>query len=126
MQRNLDVLYIEPNKIPVKKTIKNTLEAKQKLVNGDIEYLYMPEFDDITIVCNENGKLLNMPFNRYIGCDIIAGNFFIVGDDPEIGEDRSLTEEQIDKYTKFFGKESIKETNKVINEILEKSLNDCI
>ena len=34
LQRTIDVLYIEPNKLPVKKTIKNTLEEKQKLVGG--------------------------------------------------------------------------------------------
>ena len=26
MQRNIDVLYIEPNKLPVKKTIKNVMQ----------------------------------------------------------------------------------------------------
>lgn len=124
LQRKLDVLYIEPNKLPVKKTINNTLEDKQKLVNGRIEYTYLQNCDDVAIVCNEESKILGLPFNRDIGHDIIAGNFFIVGDDPELGEDRSLTQDQIDKYTKYFGKESIEKTNKTINEILVNSLND--
>lgn len=125
VQRKLDVLYIEPNKLPVKKTINNTLEDKQKLVDGRIEYTYLPNCDDIAIVCNEESKILGLPINRDIGHDIITGNFFIVGDDPELGEDRSLTQEQIDKYTKYFGKESIEKTNKRVNEIMINSLDDC-
>ena len=125
VQRKLDVLYIEPNKLPVKKTINNTLEDKQKLVGGLIEYTYLSNCDDVAIVCNEEGKILGLPINRDIGHDVITGNFFIVGDDPEIGEDRSLTQEQIDKYTKYFGKESIEKTNKRVNEIMLNSLDDC-
>lgn len=125
VQRKLDVLYIEPNKLPVKKTINNTLEDKQKLVNGRIEYTYLSDCDDVAIVCNEESKILGLPINRDIGHDIITGNFFIVGDDPELGEDRSLTQEQIDKYTKYFGKESIEKTNKRVNEIMINSLDDC-
>ena len=122
MQRTIDVLYIEPNKLPVKKTIKNTLEEKQKLVGGYIEYTYLNDCDDVAVVCNEEGKIYGLPPNRDIGHDIIVGNFFIVGDDPELGEDRSLTEEQISKYTKYFGKESIEKTTKRYNEILASSL----
>ena len=118
MQRKLDILYIEPNKLPVKKTINNTLEAKQELVGGLIEYAYLPDCDDVVLICNEEGKLLNLPYNRDIGNDVISGNFFIVGDDPEFGEDRSLTDEQIKKYTKMFGKESIEKTNNTINKII--------
>lgn len=124
MQRTLNVLYVEPNKLPVKMTIKNTLEEKQKLVGGLIEYTYVDNCDDVAIVCNEEGKLLGLPLNRDVGHDIISGNFFIVGDDPELGEDRSLTPEQIDKYTKFFGKESIEKTNRKVNEFLLNSYAD--
>ncbi len=122
LQRNIDVLYIEPNKLPVKKTIKNTLEEKQKLVGGYIEYAYINDCDDVAIVCNEGGKILGLPPNRDVDYDIIVGNFFLVGDDPELGEDRSLTEEQIAKYTKYFGKESIEKTTKRYNQILSSSL----
>lgn len=122
MQRNLNVLYIEPNKLPVKKVIKNNLEEKQKLVGGLIKYTYLNDCDDIAIVCNENGKILNLPPNRDIGYDIIFGNFFLVGDDPEFGEDRSLTESQIKKYTEFFDKESIINTKQKYKEILSKDI----
>ena len=122
MQRTIDVLYIEPNKLPVKKTIKNTLEEKQKLVGGYIEYTYLEDCDDVAVVCNEEGKIYGLPPNRDIGHDIIVGNFFIVGDDPELGEDRSLTEEQIEKYSKYFGKESKEKTKEKIQKILNDDL----
>lgn len=122
LQRNLNVLYVEPNKLPVKKTIKNTLEEKQKLVGGHIEYTYLENCNDVALICNEEHKILGLPINRDIGHDIIGGNFIIVGDDPELGEDRSLTEEQIEKYTKYFDKKSIEKTTKKYNEILDSSL----
>jgi transposase len=122
LQRNLNVLYVEPNKLPEKRTIKNTLEDKQKLVNGLIEYTYLRDSNDVAIVCNEEGKILGLPPNRDIGHDVICGNFFIVGDDPELGEDRSLTEEQIKKYSKYFGKESIEKTNEKIQKIFNDDL----
>ena len=122
MQRNLNVLFIEPNKLPVMKTIKNTLEEKQKLVGGCIEYTYLDDCDDIAIIYNKENKFLELPINRDIGHDIIFGKFLIVGDDPELGEDRSLTEEQIAKYTKYFGKESIEKTTKKYNQMLDSSL----
>lgn len=121
LQRNLDVLLVKPNKVPVKKTIKNTLEEKERLVGGDIEYTYLENCNDVAIVYNENHKKLNLPINRDIGHDIISGNFFIVGDDPELGEDRSLTQKQIDKYSKYFGKKSIEKIN---NKSMNNSLDD--
>lgn len=124
VQRYLNVLLVEPNKLPQRQRIKNTLEEKQKLVNGYIEYTYIQGCDDVAVICNEEGKIYNLPINRDIGHDIIFGNFIIVGDDPELGEDRSLTEAQIEKYTKLFGKNSIELTNHKVNEIIEKHLLD--
>ena len=114
MQRNLNVLYVEPNKLPEKRTIKNTLEDKQKLVNGLIEYTYLRDSNDVAIVCNEEGKILGLPPNRDIGHDVICGNFFIVGDDPELGEDRSLTEEQIKNIL-----------NTSVKNLLKKQMKKC-
>ena len=107
LQRYLNVLLVKPNELPEKHIIKNTLKEKQKLVDGYIEYTYMDGCDDVAIICNEEGKINNLPINRDIGHDIIFGDFIIVGDDPELGEDRSLTETQIEKYSKLFGKNSI-------------------
>lgn len=122
LQRNLDVLLVKPNKLPVKKNIKNTLEEKERLVGGDIQYTYLENCSDIAIVYNEDCNKLDLPINRDIGHGVICGNFFIVGDDPELGEDHSLTKKQIDKYTNYFGKKSIEK----INKMKEKSLDDFV
>ena len=64
-----------------------------------------------------------MPYNRYIGHDIIAGPFIIISDDVENGEDKSLTDKQIKKYKKIFNEQSIEETNIVITNLLYKDKN---
>lgn len=124
MQRDLNLLLVKPNELPKKITIKNTLKEKQKLVDGLIEYVYLPNCNDVVLICNEEGKLLGLPPNRDIGYDIVCGDFLIVGDDPELGEDRSLTEEQITKYSKMFDELSIEKTNQRINEILLSKINN--
>lgn len=117
MQRKIKVLVVEPNELPREEMIDNTLKAKQELVGGDIEYVSRDYYSDVIFICNEEGKLRGLPFNRDIGQDIIAGPFIIVGDDPEIGEDRSLTDEQIKKYQNVFDEKSISDTNIKLTEI---------
>lgn len=122
MQRNIKVLVVEPNKLPYEKTIKNTLQTKQDLVGGLIEYTYMLDDDSVALVCNEEGKLMGLELNRDIGYDVIAGPFFIVGYD-DSGEDRSLTDGQLEKYKNRFGKESIEKTKEIVSKIiLERNL----
>lgn len=117
MQRKIRVLVVEPNELPKEEMIDNTLKAKQDLVGGDIEYVSRDYYPDVIFICNEEGKLRGLPYNRDIGQDIIAGPFIIVGDDPEIGEDRSLTDEQIKKYQNIFNEKSISDTNIKLTEI---------
>lgn len=117
MQRKIKVLVVEPNELPREEMIENTLKAKQELVGGDIEYVSRDYYSDVIFICNEEGKLRGLPFNSDIGQDIIAGPFIIVGDDPEIGEDRSLTDEQIKKYQNVFDEKSISDTNIKLTEI---------
>lgn len=120
LQRNIRVLVVEPSKEPYEVTIKNTLSEKQKLVGGYIEYTYLEDNYDVALICNEEGKLDGLPWNRYIGHDIIAGTFIVVGDD-DSGEDRSLTDEQVERMKLRFDKESIKETNTEIMRLMLKN-----
>lgn len=92
------VLVVEPNRVPYESEIVNTLEGQQKAVEGLIEYLYND--DDTIIVLNEEGKLNGMEGNRRIEGDVLAGPFFIAGDDGE--KLCSLTDEQLEKYTDVF------------------------
>lgn len=75
--------------------IENTLEAKQKLVDGWIEVVTVT--DDILLVCNEEGKLDNLEPNLLFDYDYIAGDCFFIGDDYENGDFKSLTDEQIEE-----------------------------
>lgn len=82
-----------------------TLESMQKVVDGYIEVAY-PFSDPVALVCNEEGKLNNMPLNRALRddkgrlYDIIAGTAFICG----IGEDdfTDIPNHLIQKYLTMF------------------------
>lgn len=72
----------------------------------------------MVLIYNEEGKINGMKLNRYIGHDIIAGPFLILGDDYENGDFKSLTDNQILKYKMRFDKNSIIETENRITAIL--------
>ena len=112
-------LLVKPNKLPEEITFDNSLEKKQELVEGYIEYAYSDDFPDVAFICNEEGKINGLPYNRDIGHDIIAGNFIIISSNVEDGEDVSLSDKQIEKYKKIFNDKSIEDTNiKITNIIL--------
>ncbi|MEG0980029.1 MAG: DUF3846 domain-containing protein [Oscillospiraceae bacterium] len=120
MQRNIRVLVVKPNELPEEKMIKNTLQAKQEIVHGLIECVYLENDDSVVLICNEEGKLNGLPINRDIGYDMIAGNMIIAGDDFNTGEFVSLTDNQIEKYKEFFNEKSIEKTNIKLARIIAK------
>ena len=73
----------------------------QKAVHGLLEVIYIGD-PSVTLVGNEEAKLIGMEGNRRVndGATIIAGPFFVVGDDGE--EFRSLTDEEVVKYMAEF------------------------
>ena len=92
----MKVVYKEPGKPAFEAEVRNDLESEQKAVGGFIECVYNE--DNTIIVCNEEGKLIGMKGNIHLdnGTSIIAGPFFVCGDN---GEDFcSLTDEQTQKY----------------------------
>jgi hypothetical protein len=94
------VVYVEPNKPPYVAEIENTLEGKQRAVQGYIEPVYI-ENDGTCLIGNEEAKLIGMEGNRRIGpSTIIAGPFFVCGTTEEnfIG----LTDEEVTKYMDRF------------------------
>lgn len=102
----IHVLIIEPGKAPYAANIPSDLASLQKQVEGLIQVLYPFEDPFTAIVCNEEGKLLGLPWNRPLYdedgmlYDVIAGTFLVTG----LTEDSfgSLTDEQISTYTKMF------------------------
>ncbi len=111
-------LLVKPYELPEEIELDNTLEAKQKLVEGYIECVYLPNDESVVLICNEEGKINGMKLNRDIGHDIIAGPFLILGDDYENGDFKSLSEDQILKYKMRFDKNSIIQTENKITAIL--------
>lgn len=101
--KKIRILYKEIGKEPQIMFIENTLEAKQKLVGGLIEVV---PYEDVLIICNEEGKILNMPPNLVFEYDYIAGNCLVIGDDYKNADFKSLTDEEILKYREDLKKRS--------------------
>jgi hypothetical protein len=106
----LTVLMVEPGKAPYQAAIGADLKSLQQVVGGYIESI-SPYDDPVAIVCNDEGKLEQLPFNRGLRdesgnlYDYIAGNFMIVG----LGEEdfTSLPPEYIEKYSQLFAQPEI-------------------
>jgi hypothetical protein len=81
------------------------LKAKQDFVGGFIEAT-CPSADPIAIICNENGKIENLPLNRALYTDdgqlydVIAGPMLVVGlTDSDFG---SLRGDLLEKWEEKF------------------------
>lgn len=98
MNNKIRILVVEPNKEPYQLKIEHKLENLQQIVGGLIEFVELEH--NVDLICNEEGKLDNLEFNRVITNDIICGTFFIVGQHK--GETISLSKKQIKKYKKIF------------------------
>lgn len=106
----LKVLVVEPMKRPYVQEIDGSLASMQKLVGGTIQAVY-PFDDAVALVCNDEGKLMNLPYNRFLyeenrnPYDVVCGTFFVVG----VGDEdfKSLTNQQIRKYHDMYSREFI-------------------
>jgi len=107
-KEKLRILLKKVGRKPQIEFIDNTLEEKQKLVNGLIEVVPFEACDDALIVCNEEGKILSLPPNTLFDFDYIAGDYFIVGDDYENADFKSITDEQIAKAKPYIEERSFK------------------
>ena len=75
------VIYKAPGRMPEFREIPNTLEALQEAVGGYIETVTIDT--DACIVCNEEGRLLGLPYNRNVLGIPFYGPILIVGTDGE-------------------------------------------
>lgn len=98
MPKTLRVLMVEPHESPYELFITDQLDDLQETVGGLIEVI--GNGDGTLLVCNEEAKLNGMDGNRRIDGDVIAGSFFVVGEDGE--GFRSLTDEEMQKYMQRF------------------------
>lgn len=103
----MKVLVIESGKDPVAREIDGSLKSMQAVVGGYIQAFY-PWWEEVAIVCNDEGKINGLPFNRPISgergelLDIIAGTFFICGAPVDSGKFTDLPEGLIAHYTRMF------------------------
>lgn len=68
--------------------ISPTLENLQKTVGGNIEVVSFSEF---VILCNEEGKLQNLPYNMRLGTfDVLVGTIIVLSVDGEEFSDCTL------------------------------------
>ena len=100
----MNVLVVEPGYLPYEKEIKDSadhLEQMQAIVGGLIEPIY-PYHEEVAIVCNEEGLINGLPFNRSVpgGYGGVFGTFFICG----LGEEDfcSLPPDLMERFKKEF------------------------
>ena len=101
------VIVVEPQKKPVVQDIDTGLASMQKIVGGSIEAIY-PFDEPVALICNEEGKLLNLPMNRALRdengtvYDIISGTFFLCAAPPDSDRFESLSDQQVRTYLERF------------------------
>ncbi len=102
------VLIVEPLKPPYERDIDRGLESMQKIVSGYIQVIYPFEDEEIALICNEEGKLRELTFNRAlrdgIGTiyDIVVGTFILCRAPVDEGNFVGLTDEQLEFCKKRF------------------------
>ena len=101
----MTVLAVMPGKKPTKMELEGSLESMQEFVGGTIQALY-PFDDPVAIICNDEGKLGGLEYNRALRnekgavSDSLCGPCFVCG----LGEDdfASLPETLMETYYKLF------------------------
>lgn len=73
----IKVIVKVPGKAPEVRTVRNELQSLQQLVGGNIETVTVST--DLVIICNEEGRLRNLPYNMtlfgidFLGTIVFAG-----------------------------------------------------
>ena len=103
----MQVIIVEPQKKPEVREIGSGLESMQQIVGGLIEAVY-PFDAPVALICNEEGKLLNLPLNRALRddegnvYDIISGTFFVCAAPPDSDHFAGLNDQQAKTYLERF------------------------
>ena len=103
----MQAVVVEPKKKPMVQDIASDSESMQKIVGGPIEAVY-PFDEPVVLICNEEGKLLNLPLNRALRddvgnvYDIISGTFFLCAAPPDSDRFAGLTDQQVKTYMERF------------------------
>ena len=101
------VVIVEPGKAPAVQTIENSLAAMQHIAGGTIQAIY-PFEEPIALICNDEGKLRDLPLNRALRdssgtvYDIVSGTFLLCAAPADSDCFESLTDKQIQFCMKRF------------------------
>ena len=108
--KTIKVVAVPVGKQAYIKEICTELKSLQAEVGGYIQAIY-PFEDEVALICNDEGKLMNLPLNRALKLDgmagneiydIISGDFFICYA-PIISENfESMPEDLLQKYLEIF------------------------
>lgn len=97
----MKVLVVEPLKVPYEKEIDGSLASMQAVVGGLIQLLYPFEDAELALICNDDGKILGLPYNRALRdengriYDVVAGTFFLCRAPADSENLTGLTEGQL-------------------------------
>ena len=75
----MKVIIKEPRKTPEWVEIENSLEELQRIVDGYIETVTVTT--DVCIICNEEGRINDLPYNCTLLGIQLFGNIIIAGVD---------------------------------------------
>lgn len=105
-EKVIKVLKVAPKMVPEVVMLDNNLRALQEAVSIGADYVGLIEIIDIDenacILCNEEGKLIQLEPNRRFYDDVICGVFYVTGQSKD-GELTSLSDSLIEHYKKMFG-----------------------
>lgn len=97
-KRRIRILFKKPNEQPKEMYVADELENYQELLEGYMETVHLN--GRVWILCNEEGKFINLEPNIPYGRDILVGNIIFVASDEE-GDFTDLTDEEIEKIYEF-------------------------
>ena len=92
---------------PEVREIDGSLETMQGIVGGLIQAIY-PFGEPVALICNDEGKCMNLPANRGLRdqngriYDIVFGTFSICGAPTDSDHFVSLTPERAERYRERF------------------------
>lgn len=97
----MKILVVEPLKVPYEKEIDGSLESMQAVVGGLIQAIYPFDDPELALICNDEGKIMGLPYNRALRdeegriCDVISGTFFFCRARADSESFEGLTEGQM-------------------------------
>ena len=103
----MNILLLEPGKRPRSTVITGTLQSMRQVVDGPIQAVYSFA-EPVALICNEEGKLRNLPWNRALRdeagqiYDIVAGTCFLCAAPPDADSFAGLPDAQLEVFARRF------------------------